>query len=154
MKYIFKINIYTDGDFSLPFVPCGMKYDGDYEYTFEKYYKDRNKAIEDVVNICSFLKERICTSKNYIKEIWNTHIDNFVKHLKESNESVYERVEEYMSGNYEGTEFIFRAEAQRLNYSFAVTDEEFEMIHKNDSCVTNSMVKEAVLALFSDHIKE
>lgn len=148
MKYIFEININTDGDFYLPFVPCGMKYDGCERYTFEKSYRDRNVAIENIVNICAFLKEEMDTRRDYVKESWDIHIDSFVKRLKTSSESVYERVEEYMSGNYEGTEFIFRVEAQKFNCSFNVTDEEFEMIHNNDNRVTIGMVKEAVLALF------
>ena len=154
MNYVFEIKIYTDGDFGFQFVPRGMKYDGGYEYTFEKAYSDRDKAIEDVVDICSFLKSYMHTSRDYVKEDWSMLIDNFVKHLRESSESVYERIEEYMSGNYEGTEFVFRAEAQRVNCSFSVTDEEFEMIRNNYIHVTHSMIKEAVLALYSNHIKE
>lgn len=42
MKYIFEINIFTDGDFGLPFVPAGMKYDGEYNYSFRKEYTNRN----------------------------------------------------------------------------------------------------------------
>jgi tryptophan-rich sensory protein len=53
MKYIFKINVKTDGDFCFPFVPAGMNYDGEYEYKFEKSYKDRDIAIKDIIYICN-----------------------------------------------------------------------------------------------------
>ncbi len=148
MKYIFEVNICTDGDFGFEFVPRGMEFDGYYTYTFEKSYKDRDAAIKDITNICTFLKEQIHTSRKYVKEDWNRCVDDFVKHLYTSSESAHERVEEYMSGNYDGTEFIFRTEAQRLKVDFCVTDEEHEMIKNNGNGVTREMVKEAVLALF------
>lgn len=148
MKYIFEVNVYTDGDFGFQFVPRGMEFDGGYEYTLEKSYDDRDVAIKDITNICVFLKEQMETSRKYVREDWNRCIDDFVKRLYASNKSEHERVEEYMSGNYDGTEFIFRAEAQRLKCDFCVTDEEYEMIKSNRSGVTIGMVKEAVLALF------
>jgi hypothetical protein len=83
MKYIFEINLYTDGDYALPFVPCGMKYDGDYEYTFKKCYTDRDVAIDDVSKICVFLKENIRTSRDYVKESWDRHIDQYIAKLNE-----------------------------------------------------------------------
>lgn len=150
MKYIFEVNINTDGDFYLPFVPCGMKYDGYENYTFTKIYNNRNVAIKDALNICAFLKEQMNTNRKYLKENWNNCINRFVDCLATSNESVSERVEEYMSGNYDGTEFIFRVEAQHFNCEFGVTDEEYEMITKNGSFVTKRMIKEAVLDLFRE----
>ena len=148
MKYVFDISIYTDDDFGFQFVPCGMRYDQFYKYTLEKSYNNRDEAIEDITKICVFLKENIHTSRDYVKEGWDKYIDGFIKRLQESSESAHERVSSRMSGNYDGTEFDFRAEAETVNCSFYVTDEEFKMIAKNDNNVTNSMVKEAVLALF------
>jgi hypothetical protein len=148
MNYIFEINLYTDGDYSLPFVPCGMKYDGDYEYTFRKSYTDRDVAIKNIFSICSFLKENIHTSRDYIKKDWDNHIDHFITKLKTSNPSAPERVEEYMGGNYEGTEWVFKTEAQKIDCSFFVTDEEFEMIKKNDNHISRKDIKEAILSMF------
>lgn len=148
MKYVFNINIYTDEDFGFQFVPREMRYDEFGTYALEKSYNNRDKAIEDITTICVFLKENIHTSREYVKEDWNECIDGFIKRLQESSESAYERVESRMGGNYDGTEFVFRAEAAHFNCGFYLTDEEVKMIAKNDNHVTNSMVKEAVLALF------
>lgn len=148
MKYAFKIGVYTDGDFYLKFVPCGMNYDGSYRYTFDKSYTNRDMAIEDISSICSFLKEQMSTSRDYVKESWNKCIDDFVKKLKESNEAEHITVEEYMTGNYDGTEFVFRAEPQYINCGFYVTDEEYEMIKNSSNGVTNDTIKKAVLNLF------
>lgn len=153
MNYIFEINLYTDGDYSLPFVPCGMKYDGDYEYTFRKSYTDRDVAIENIFSICSFLKENIHTSRDYVKENWDNHIDYFIAKLKTSSPSASERVEEYMGGNYEGTEWVFRAEVQKIDCSFFVTDEELEIIKRNDNHISRKDIKEAILSMFRKEIK-
>lgn len=148
MKYIFEINIYTDGDFYLPFVPTGMKYDGDYEYTFKKYYRDRDEAIKDIVDICTFLKENMLTSRNYVRDTWNARISSFLKKLNKSSQGAYERVEEYMFGNYEGTEFIFYVEAEKFQCDFCLTDEEAEIIKSNKRLVTIGDVKKAILELY------
>ena len=148
MEYIFEFNICTDGDFSFQFVPCGTKRYVDETYEFKKYYEDRDEAIKDVANICAFLKEQIYTSRDYVREDWNRHIDNFVERLYASNEIVHEYVEERMYGNYDGTEFIFRAQPHTYNFSLSLTDEEFELIRKNSKLVTIREVKEAVLPLF------
>lgn len=148
MKYTFEINVYTDGDFYLQFVPCGMSYDGSYRYTFAKSYKNRDMAIEEISSICSFLKEQMKTSRDYVKENWNKCIDNFVKNLKESNEAEFRTVTECMSGNHDGTEFIFCAEPQYINCGFYVTDEEYEIIKENSNGVTTDTIKKAVIELF------
>ena len=148
MKYIFEVNVYTDGDFGFQFVPRGMEFDGDCEYTLEKSYDDRDRAIQDITNICAFLKEQMNTDRDYVKESWNKCVDDFVLRLYQSNKSAYERVEEHMYGNYDGTEFIFRAEAEYFNCGFRVSDEELVMIKESNKLVTSGMVKEAVLALF------
>lgn len=150
MKYIFKININTDGDFSLPFVPDGMVY-GDYgDYTFEKHYNDRDKAVEDVLKICAFLKEHMHTHRDYLKEMWNNHIDNFVKNIKTSNAAEYEHIEECIYGNYEGTEFVFFSKEVYFDSGFYVTDEELEILKRNVNNVTRDTIKQAVLALFKE----
>ena len=148
MKYIFEINVCTDGDFCLPFIPRGMKYDENGDYAFKKAYNNREQAIEDIIDICGFLKGYMYTSRDYVKELWNDCINNFIKRIEASDGSVDERIEEYIGGNYEGTEFIFYAEPQRLRCDFAVTDEEHKMIKNNDNEVTSDMIKDVVLALF------
>ena len=148
MRYIFEVNVYTDGDFGFQFVPRGMEFDGDCGYTLEKSYEDRDRAIKDITNICAFLKEQMDTDRDWVKEMFDRCVDDFVKRLYQSNKSEYKRVEEYMSGNYDGTKFIFRAEAQYIPCSFHVTDEEYAMMKASDKLVTNGMIKEAVLALF------
>ena len=148
MKYIFEVNIETDGDFRLPFIPCGMKYDGYSKYAFCKSYTDRKQAIDDIIKICTFLKENMQTHKDYIKSMWDRHVDCFVEKLSKSSESINEIVEEYMNGNYDGTEWIFHSESRMFEFSFPVTDEEFDRIRRNDNHIIRSDIKNAVLALF------
>ena len=150
MKYIFKINVNTDGYFSLQYVPGGMKFDDCEHYNFKKEYNDRDTAIADIINICEFLKGQIRTPRDYVEQDWNDCVDNFVKKLKTSKEGLYERVEEYISGNYDGTEFIFYVEKEYFKCGFYVTDEEYALI-KNNHKVTNGMVKEVVMALFKEN---
>jgi hypothetical protein len=150
MNYILNINLNTDGDYCLPFVPAGMTYDGYCcSYSLEKNYKNRDEAIKDAIDICIFLKENIRTSRDYVKESFDLHIDNFVDKLRESEFSVNEWIEEYMYGNYDGTKFIFQAKAHKIDCSFYVTDEEFDLISKNDKHVVRSEIKAAVLSLFT-----
>ena len=150
MNYILTINLNTDDDYSLPFVPAGMTYDDCCcSYSLEKNYNNRDEAIKDAIDICIFLKENIRTGRDYVKKNFDLHIDHFVDKLRESEFSVNEWIEEYMYGNYDGTEFIFRAKAKNINCSFFVTDEEYDLISKNDKHVVNSEIKAAVLSLFT-----
>lgn len=148
MKYIFEVNIFTDNDFGFQFVPCGMWYDGDCEYTFEKSYDNIDKAIKDITNICTFLKEQIHTSRDYVLEDWHEHVDRFVRRLNAMDKTDPRRIEVHMGGNYDGTELIFKAESQRFNCMFNVTDEEYDMIQKNVNHVTCGDVKKVVMDLF------
>lgn len=155
MKYFFEINVYTDGDFNLQFVPCGMKYDGNYNYSFEKSYTEKKKAIEDVLNICDFLKNHV-TGRDYAVDFWNECINSFVEKVKTSDKvDIHEKIEVCMTGNHDGTEFCFYAKEQYLNCGFYVTDEEFEMVKNvgKRGGLTNTMVKEAVLDLFRQSLK-
>ena len=152
MKYIFEINIFTDGDFGLPFVPAGMKYDGEYNYSFRKEYTNRNIAIESAIEICTFLKEQISTHRETVKESWEYHTDEFIRNLKESTESAGERVESYMGGNYEGTEWIFRAEPRTFNFAIDLTDEELELILdvRQGNRIGYEDIKKAILELYTN----
>lgn len=148
MEYIFEVNICTDGDFDFPFVPCGMKDYADDSYTFTKSYKDRNEAIKDIVNICTFLKDHIHTNRDYVREYWNKCIYTFLDCLLTSSKKEHEFIQECIDGNYYGTEFIFRVVPCCYRFDLRLTDEDYEMISKNVNEVTMGMVQEAVLALF------
>lgn len=147
MKYIFEIDVYTDGDFCLPFVPSGMSYDDDYTYTFVKEYNDRDVAIKDIIDICDFLRNHMHTSREYVKRDWNECIGKFVRRLEEVGDDLYQNVEAYMSGNYEGTGFRFKQCVQYVNIGFAVTDDEYETIRGRGD-ITTEMVKAAVMNLY------
>lgn len=150
MEYIFEVNISTDGDFHFPYVPCGMDhYPTNGTYSLEKSYNDKAKAIKDITNICAFLKEQMDTSRDWVREMFNERIDSFVLQLykvDDSSDTTY--ISEYMSGNYDGTEFIFRVQPNRYNFGINLTDEEYELIRKNGKLVTIGQVKDAILALF------
>lgn len=146
MRYIFKINICTDGDFDFRFVPRGMKFDAG--YTFKKEYNDKDTAIKDIADICEFLKEQIYTNKDYVREAFNECVDGFMHKICKPNTATNIDIYEYMSGKYDETKFVFYAEEQYIDCGFYVTDEEYAMIKASNKSVTNKMFKEAYLALF------
>ena len=150
MKYLLEIRIRTDGDFHFPFVPVGMQYDGDEEYDFTKEYKDRNEAINDVVNICAFLQEHIHTDNAYVRDYWNTAVNYFVNRLRASKEKIGEYVYSFMDGNYSGTEFIFHAIPNEYRFEMMLTDEEYELIKKNGSNINMGTIHDAVMSLFKE----
>ena len=148
MEYIFKVNISTDGDFAFPYTPRGMEYDdGDY-YELEKSYDDKSRAINDITDICAFLKEQLRTSRNYVRKDFNKMLDDFVCRLYEADDTAYTYISEHMYGNYDGTEITFQVRPKKYNVSLRLTDEEWELIRKNEKLVTIEQVKDAVLALF------
>lgn len=150
MKYIFEINIQTDGDFGFRFVPTGMTQESCDWFSFERTYTDRFKAIEDVEEVCRFLRENIRTSRDSMVERWHTCIDNFLDSLRNSEASIDEYVEEHIYGNYDGTEFLFRAAPNVVNLKFDVTDEEYALIMDHRINVKPEKVKSAILALYDD----
>ena len=151
MKYIFTINIQTDGDFGFQFVPMGMTQESCDWFSFERTYTDRAKAIEDVEDVCRFLRENIRTNRDSMVETWHTCIDNFLNSLRNSEASIDEYVEENIYGNYDGTEFLFRAAPNVVNLKFDVTDEEYARILDHRINVKQEKVKAAILALYDDH---
>lgn len=154
MNYIFEINVFTDGDFRLDFVPMGMEANDDYDYVYKKVYTDREYAIKDITNICTFLKEQIKTPRDYVKEEWNECIDNFINKLNLSEKAEYEFVGSYMDGNYDGTEFTFSTESLYYNCTFNITNEEAKMIKDSKAHVTRDMIKNAILDLFRGNYYE
>lgn len=150
MKYIFTINIQTDGDFGFQFVPRGMEQESCDWFKFERTYTDRAKAIEDVEEVCRFLRENIHTHRDSMVETWHTCIDNFLNSLRNSEASNDEYVEENIYGNYDGTEFLFRAAPNVVNLKFDVTDEEYARIMDHRINVKPEKVKAAILALYDD----
>lgn len=153
MKYIFEVNVYTNGDFSLPFIPRGMIYDCEWGYSLRTSYTDRDNAINDILSICNFLKHNMKTDINYLKNRWGECIDSFINAIEESDSSQPQIIDEYMGGNYEGTEFKFYTEdIQYVNYTFKVTNEEYELI-KNNEDITNEMIKEAIIDLYKSTTK-
>ena len=149
MEYIFEVNISTDGDFHFPYVPCGMDhYPTNGTYSLEKSYDDKAAAIRDITDICAFLKEQMCTSRDWVREMFNERIDSFVLQLYSSDNTTGTYISEYMSGNYDGTEFIFRVKPNVYNFSLSLTDEESELIRKNGKFVSIGQVKDVVLNLF------
>lgn len=151
MKYIFKINICTDGDFSFPYVPRGMTFNGHENYEFDESFDDKNKAIKNILDICAFLKEQMYTSRDYVRESWNKCIDEFTKQLKESDNTEHNKISTYMYGNYDGTEISFYTEDDYIKCEFYATDEEIELIKNNHEGITNEMIKEVVLDLFRNN---
>lgn len=158
MKYVFEINIYTDGDFSFPYVPLGMTYDGNYTYNFTKEYnckkgnkENKENAIDDVLEICTFLKENVFSWREYKKESVCRCIDDFIENIK-NNKKEHFYIEEEFSGNYDGR-FVLRTKDDYIKCGFYATDEEIELF-QNDEGITNEMVKEAVLDLFRNNKKE
>ena len=53
-----------------------------------------------------------------------------------------------MSCNYDCTEFTFSVQPNFYNVDLPLTDEEFELIKKNNNLVTVGQIKDAVLDLF------
>lgn len=148
MEYIFEVNIATDGDFSFPYTPRGMDFDNYERYSLDKSYNNMASAVSDIADICAFLKEQLCTSRNYVRKDFNKMIDDFVRRVYEAEDDTNTYINEYLGGNYDGTEFVFRIRPHRYPLNLQLTDEEYELIRKNEKLVTIGQVKEAVLALF------
>jgi hypothetical protein len=151
MPYIFEIKVNTDGDFCLPFVPRGMKYDENKEYTFTRVYKDKEKTIKDVGDICNFLKYIIDTSKNYVKKSWTDFINRFGTDVEQCTDGLLDwGVYSHMGGNYEETVFSFRKQPMRFKCTFDLTDEESKKIANYKGLVTELKIKNAILELFDE----
>ena len=158
MEYIFKLDFYTDGDFDLEFVPRGMVYDGGERYWFEKRYTIYDNAVEDIKKICNFIKNNI-TGRDGVVENVKNHLDTFIDSIdKNTDERISDifakdkffRVNTSMYGNYEGTEFTFRAAPKKVNFDFYLTEEEEKLFNKNAREVTYGDIKKAVMELFRD----
>lgn len=152
MKYEFKIDFYTDGDFSFSYIPREMIYDGDYTYTLNKVYSNRDEAIENVLEICAFLKENAYTHKDYLADWWNACIDEFTRKLKASDSVPHERIEINKYGNQE-LKISFNSTEDYITCGFYATDEEIKLFRDNRDGITNEMVKEAILNLFRNNNK-
>lgn len=146
MKYRLEISINTEGDFYFPYVPCGMTCDEE-NYRFQKEYRDRETAIQATRDICQFLKKHLMTSKDYVKKEMEKFISTFEARLEGSEESDDECVSDYLSGNYDWTEFCFKALPRCCKVSFKVTDEEAYQIQNSLGRLKEEDIKKAVLDL-------
>ena len=151
MEYILEININTDGDFYFPYIPCGMEFfDGSGIYHLQKSYKDRDTAIEDISEICSFLKAQMRTDREWVQTDFNTRIDLFAQRLTELS-PINNCISECMVGNYDETYFEFSVRPQRYIIELNLTDEEHELIRSGSKFVSIGDIKSAVLACFMNN---
>ena len=148
MVYTLDLHINTDGDFGFSYGPIGMTYDDDYlTYDFTRTYRDKEKAINDIIGIIDILKNSIHTSREWIKYAWLEHCDIFIDRiLNEKNNYIYE----VMGGNQEGTFFLFKESCHTINFNLSFSDEEYAMIQNSENNVDYMMIKEAILKLYEE----
>jgi len=153
MKYTFKLCFKTDGDFGFSYVPIGMDYYDSYMgYNLEKEFNDKNKAIEYIKETCEFLKNNIHGYRNWVKEDVKHMLDRFCKNLDENpNETLYE---DYMSGNYDGTEIILEESMNKFGFSISMTDEEYELFKTNAKYLSINDIKNIILDKCKEIAKE
>lgn len=131
MNYILEIEINTDDDFCIPYVPRGMEYDESGLYSLRKKYEDREKAIHDTLDIVNFLDRQMETSRDYVRRKWNECINDFTRQLEENVHEDEMFTHSTMSGNYDGTNFRFYSQTKKVNFALSVTDEEYKLIMEN-----------------------
>lgn len=152
MRYILELDISTDGDFGFDYVPVGMECDSWKNcYSLTKEYNDEGLATRDIVNICAFLKENIQCDRDWVKEMFCQRMDNFIHQIYAAdftNTDTY--IYESMSGNYDGTSFVFRVAPCEFTFSLNLTDEEFKLVRKKTGLVTREQIKDVVMALYKE----
>lgn len=154
MKYRFTINIYSDDDFCLYFVPRGMEYDDDNStYSFEEEYVNKDICKVDVLEICKLLKQHFFSSRYYVEESFMTCINKFIEDVEcgidDLRSDYLHSLSSAVWGNYD-IEFKLEYIPERFHCDFELTDEELQIIKKNKNNVTDEMVKTAVMALYQE----
>jgi len=144
MKYKFDFTLSTDGDFGMKYVPSGMKSDYE-EYSLEKEFDDRDKAISYIKETCEFIKNNISCHHDFALEDLKEMLDRFCKDIEENPDKGF--YSDYMSGNYDGTEVIFKVIPNKVNFEFGFTDEEYEIFKKaaQTKLITNKDLKDVIL---------
>ena len=153
VEYRFELDIRTDGDFGFQFMPRDMEFDGSEDYSLKKDYTDREHAFNDVLNICQYLHDNV-TGRDWNVEDFKRHMKTFMDHIEMIRNAPGEFiVAESMSGNYDGTEFVFSGQSKFVNCGFRVTDEEWDIIKQGiDAGVNNEMIKSTMLKLCQKQI--
>jgi len=143
MQYTFKLEIYTDSDFSFPYIPIGMKY-GIECYSLEKDFKNKEAAVKYIKDISEFLKTHI-TGDKYAIESFKSMLERFCKNLEDKPNNHFHSCVDYMGGNYEGTSISLE---QTLNKVYItelfLTDEEYDL-YKSAKYLSLGDIKDAVL---------
>lgn len=155
MRYIFEMDLHTDGDFDFSFLipfPCGLIWNNEKEkYSFKKEYSNRKTAVKEVNEICSYLKDNV-HGINYVVDRVRLMFEEFLKELNSNtsnenpsieNEYVYEE----MSGNQ--TEITFYSEPEYY-YDLPWTDEELDIISNSKNSPTQKDLKQAILNLYKE----
>lgn len=153
MRYIFEMDLHTDGDFGFPFlIPCGLIWNNEKEkYSFKKEYSNRKTAVKEVNEICTYLKDNV-HGINYVVDRVRLMFEEFLKELNSNtsnenpsieNEYVYEE----MSGNQ--TEITFYSEPEYY-YDLPWTDEELDIIINSKKSPTQKDLKQAILNLYKE----
>lgn len=155
MRYIFEMDLHTDGDFGFPFlVPCGLIWNDDEgKYSFKKIYSNRKTAVKEVNEICSYLKDNV-HGIDYVVDGVRLMFEKFLNELNSntSNENLSienEYVYEEMSGNQDGTVITFHSEPEYY-YDLPWTDEELDIIFKSNKFPTQKDLKQAILNLYKE----
>jgi len=154
MKYVFKFYLSTDGDFGMDYVPLGMEYDGCEEFSLEKEFNDKNKAIAYIKKTCNYIKNNIHCVHDFALEDLKDMLDRFCKDLEENPDKGY--YSDYMSGNYDGTEITFKEVPNIVKFEFSFTDEEYELFKKaaQTKLITNKDLKNIIMNEFKRIVEE
>ena len=155
MRYIFEMDLYPDGDFGFPFlVPCGLIWNDDEgKYTFKKVYLNRKTAVEEINEICSYLKDNV-HGWDYVIDGVRLMFEKFLNELNSntSNEDLSienEYVHKEMSGNQDGTEITFSSEPEYY-CDLPWSDEEMNIILHSKIKPTQTDLKQAILNLYKE----
>lgn len=137
MRYELNINLYTDGDYGLKFIPRDMRWD-DGEYTLRKEFSNGDKAVKETLEICEFIKNHIHGRADSIK----CCIDLFIHKLKSTEITPFTEIYKCVGGNYDGTYFEFRAIPEIRTINLHMSDETAEMFDNWDTKeLTNAIIE-------------
>lgn len=129
--FVVYFKFYTDGDFGFPYVPRGMKYDGDYEYELKREFNSKSDAIDYAVKTADYLSMNVVGNKYQVEELRQKLYRFEEACLANRNENVSLIASEYMSGNYDGTVFCVEQKMNRWYFDFPVNDTQNILVNEH-----------------------
>ena len=153
MDYNLKLRINTSGTYQFPYIPNEMGFDGCEVYYLEKIFKSVEEMSNYVKEISEFLLSNSTISSTAGKSELKNMFESFLKRIEKFPNFSCTR-EEFLDEYCERSYIEVSRTSNKVDCTFYLDDNEYKIYQKALKDMTYGDIKQSILNLCKEKIKE